>query len=311
MMIIAIFFLFGTVFSLFLWDENPFLFLITFSTFFILYKSFYWVPYHVEFAEFTNKKTRGKQMAILSNISEAALAVLPIIGGLIISSRGYEVVFLISSIVVFTSIIPLFFIKETKERYTWGIKILVKELFQKENRGVVWSNLGNGVQNAVGTLIWPIFIFIILKGNYLSVGLITSITIIALITLRFAIGNALDNMSKGRILKFGSIFYTTGWIIKIFVETGTGVFLSHTYHNFGKVVNQLSFDSEIYEQAADNGHYVDEYTVLKETSLILGKGIMFLVSIPIVMFLGITATFALAAVATLFMTLASNKVRVD
>jgi MFS family permease len=311
MMMVSIFFLFTTIFSLLFWNKEPFLFLITFSISLALYKSFYWVPYHVEFAEFTNRDTRGRQMAVFSNISEMALAILPIIGGFIISSRGYESVFLISSIIVFISILPLFFLKETKEKYTWNARRLIKEFFQKENRGVVWSNLGNGIQDAVGTLIWPMFIFIILKGNYFSVGVITSLTIVILIVLRFAIGNALDKMGKKKILKLGSVFYTTGWIIKIFVETGTGIFLSHTYHNFGKVVNKLSFDSEIYEQAADNGHYIDEYTVLKEISLILGKGIMFLISIPIVIYLGITTTFLVAALATLLMTLASHKVHVD
>jgi len=186
-----------------------------------------------------------------------------------------------------------------------------KKIKEVLSRGVVWSNVGNGVQEAVGTLIWPMFIFIILEGDYLSVGVITSLTIIALIVLRFAVGNALDKISKAKILKFGSIFYTTGWIIKIFIETGTGIFLAHTYHNFGKVVNKLSFDSEIYEQAADNGHYIDEYTVLKETSFLFGKGLMFLISIPVVIYIGITTTFIIAALATLLMTLASNKVRVD
>lgn len=311
MMIISIVFLFSTVFSLFLWDTNPLLFLIAFFIFSTLYKGFYWIPYHIEFAKFTNSKIRGKQMAIFLNISEVALAILPIIGGLIIYNYGYEVVFLISSIIVSISIIPLFFINETREVYTWSACKLMKEFFQKENRPIVWSNIGNGVQDAVGVIIWPIFIFTILQGNYFTVGLITSLTIISLIILRFIVGNALDKMSKGKLLRFGSIFYTTGWVVKMFVETGTGIFLSHTYHNFGKVVNQLSFDSEVYEQAADNGHYIDEYTVLKETSLLVGKCLMFLISIPLVIFLGITATFILAAVATLFMTLLSHKVSVS
>ena len=311
MMAIAVVFLFLNIMSLFFWERNPSFFLLTFFIFVVLYKSFYWIPYHIEFAEFTNRKTRGKQMAIFSNISEVIIAVLPIIGGLIIYNRGYESVFLIASIIVLISILPLLFIRETKERYSWSAGTLIKEFFQKENRPIVWSNMGNGVQDAVGMVIWPMFIFTILEGNYLSVGIVTSLTIIALIVLRFSVGGALDKMSKGKVLKLGSIFYTTGWIVKIFVETGTGVFLSNTYHNFGKVVNKLSFESESYEQAADNGHYIDEYTVLKETSLHVGKGVMFLASIPIVIFLGITTTFVLAAVATLFMTLISHKVQIS
>jgi len=53
---------------------------------------------------------------------------------------------------------------------------------------------------------------------------------------------------------------------------------------------------------------VDEFTVLKESSLLLGKGFILLLAIPVIGFFGITATFAIAAVASLLMNLASEKV---
>ena len=308
MMILSVFFLTASVIARFLWEGNPYLYLILFFIFGTLYKMFYWVPYHVEFAAFTNKEKRGRQMAILSNISDLILAVLPIIGGFVLATKGYDTLFLISAILIFISIFPLFYIRETKERYTWGIFKIIKELLRKDNRPLVLGNISNGIQDAVGTVVWPVFIFIILQGDYLKVGIISSLTVVVLILLRFAVGAAVDKLGRKKVLKFGSIFATTGWIAKIFIESGTGIFLADTYHNFGKVVHKTSFDVTVYDGAADNGHFIDEYTVLKEISLNLGKGLMLGFSILLITNFGIRATFIIAAVATLIMGVASKRV---
>ena len=110
------------------------------------------------------------------------------------------------------------------------------------------------------------------------------------------------------MLTIGSILYTTGWIIKIFVETAFQIFLVDAYHNLGKTVNRVSFDTNTYTQSADNGHYVDEFTVLKEMSLNIGKILMLVFVIIIVSFTTIKVTFIAAAVATLFMTILNRTV---
>jgi len=222
-----------------MWEQNPFLYLLVFSLAFVIFKMFYWVPYHVEFAEFTNQKNRGKQIAVLSNVSGGISAFLPILSGLLLVLRGYDILFLIATLLVFVSIIPLFYIKETKEKYAWSFRKLIGEFFRKNLRPAVVSNFANGVQDGVGSIVWPIFIFILLKGNYFSVGMITTLTIIALMVLRFVVGSAVDRVGEKKVLKLSSVFYTTGWLVKMFVETSAGIFFSHTYHNFGRVASQL------------------------------------------------------------------------
>lgn len=311
MMILSIFFLTASVIARFLWEGNPFLYLILFFIFIVLYKMFYWVPYHVEFAAFTDRKKRGRQMAILGNISDLILAVLPIIGGFVITIKGYDTLFLISAILIFISMFPLFYIHETKEKYTWGIFRIIKELFRKDNRPLVWGNISDGIQNAVATVVWPVFIFIVLRGDYLQVGIISSLIVLIVIVLRFAVGAAIDKLGREKVLKFGSIFATTGWLAKLFIDSGTGIFIAHTYHSFGDVVVGTSFDVTVYDGAAENGHFIDEYTVLKETSLLLGKALMLGFSVFLISLFGIKATFIIAAVATFLMTAVSRRVKID
>ena len=55
----------------------------------------------------------------------------------------------------------------------------------------------------------------------------------------------------------------------------------------------------MYEQAADRGHYVDEYTVLREISLNIGRVLMLVSLFILFYFVGLTFAFILAAIASL------------
>lgn len=67
------------------------------------------------------------------------------------------------------------------------------------------------------------------------------------------------------------------------------------------MINQLSFDASLYDQALDNGHYIYEYTVLRESSFLLGRFIMGMILIPFIILWGIKVTFVFAVVGTLLM----------
>lgn len=294
--------------SLAFWDYNADYSLIAFFVFITLYRLLYWVPYHIDYAKFTNKGSRGRQMSLLLNISEVVFSITPIIAGIIIASYGFQNVFVIASIFMFLGIIPLFFLDKTEEQYSFGYFESFRKVFAKENRSMTFAYFGDGIQTAVKIIIWPIFIYGLLDAEYVAIGIVTSLTVLLLIFVRFIMGNLEDTFDKNTLLKFGSFFATTGWFLKIFIETGFQIFVVDTYHKVGRLVNRLSFDVMAYDQAADNGHYIDEYTVLKEISVNAGRVVMLLVAIPIVSYFGITTTFLFAAAATLLMTLLNKNV---
>jgi hypothetical protein len=67
------------------------------------------------------------------------------------------------------------------------------------------------------------------------------------------------------------------------------------------MVNRMTFDITSYDQASDNGHYIDEFTVLREVATGLGRATVVLLTIPLVMMFGLTSTFVFAAGATVLM----------
>jgi MFS family permease len=294
-----------------MWDYSPMISLGLYFVTFSVYKSFYWIPYHVEFAAFTDIKTRGKQTAILYNIGDLFSAVLPFIGGFILSLWGYNVLFILGFIFVVLSIAPLYKINETKEAYTWSLRRLFSEIKDKDNRPMVWSNLGNGMQQAIAATIWPIFVFISVEGDYVKFGSILAVVTVILIIVRGIVGKFLDRFGSDKILKIGNFVYFSGWIFKMFIGSVTGVLVTDVYHRFGNVINKTSFDVARYDQAADNGHYIDEYTVLREFVVSMGASLMALILIPVVIFTSIKIAFLLGAFSTLLMTLINRQLKVE
>ncbi len=308
MLITSVMFLPLSYIALMLWDKNPNIALSAFLVAVVLYRVLYWIPYHIDFAKFTDKKDRGKQMSLLLNISELILTLTPLAAGFVIALFGFNYLFGVAVIIFLFALIPLFFVEETCEKYSFKYFETFSHLFKKENRSMLIAYFGDGMQSAVRIAIWPIFIYLLLKGDYKFVGFVTSLTVVLLIMIRFVLGNLEDKMDRKKMLQFGSFLSTTGWLLKVFIETGFQIFIIDSYHKVGRAVNRLTFDVATYDQAAGNGHYIDEFTVLKDIATNFGRAAVLLSAIWLAASFGITATFIFAAGATLLMTLLNKNV---
>jgi len=160
--------------------------------------------------------------------------------------------------------------------------------------------MADGAEQIVGIVIWPIFIWELLSGDLFKVGAISSLIVAVSIILQLVIGKYTDKMNKNKLLRFGSIFYSLGWIVKIFIATSFQIFITSTYHNLARIFIRTPFDVLTYEKAADSGHYVDEFTVIHEIAMNLGKVLMLILVLVVSLFFGIQWTFILAALAALF-----------
>jgi len=122
--------------------------------------------------------------------------------------------------------------------------------------------------------------------------------------LQLLMGNLTDRFNKRQILRWGSIFNSIGWMVKIFVETGFQIFVASTYHSFASIVMRTPFDTLMYEKAADSGHYIDEYTVLREIYLCIGQILMlFFIILSFWLWQSFAASFIIAALAALIISI--------
>lgn len=125
--------------------------------------------------------------------------------------------------------------------------------------------------------------------------MITATTIV----FELFIGKLSDKISKKKVLKYGSLFYSFGWILKIFVSSVFHIFIVDVYHKITKSITKAPFEAITYDIAVDNGHYIDEFTVIKEMALHIGRSSAYIILIFISFYTNIQWTFLLAAFASI------------
>ena len=216
--------------------------------------------------------------------------------------------FVVAIIIYLLSGIAYLTIPETNEKFIWGYIETWKNFLSKKMIKDMGAFAANGAEEIVGMIVWPIFIFELLKGDYLKIGFIATLIIGVTVILQLFIGKYLNNeKTEEKMLKFGTIFYALGWIFKIFIATSFHIFIVDVYHNIMSVFTKTPFDALTYEISADQGHYIDEFTVLREIAINLGRSIMIVLIIAMFLFFSIQWTFILAAIASLFLNLLREK----
>lgn len=261
---------------------------------------FYLIQYHTDFAKFTNKATRGRQISFLLVISSLVSVFLPFVSGLVLEGYDFSVLLILAMILFLVSVIPLLMMPDREAYYQYGYFETYKKAFGKKYRKHFWSYAADGAQNVVGLVFWPLFIWLVLDERFVLVGVVSALIILASIILRFIVGDATDHFDKKKLLGWGTKLYAIGWIVKVFVATAFQVFLASTYHNLAQIIMRTPYDAIRYEQAEAAGSLVDEYNALREVARQFGTVLMIGVLFGLfVLTQSIWVTFVLAAGASL------------
>lgn len=284
-------------------DNHQLWWLVPAIFFSLFFRLTHWVPFHTSLAKLTEHYIRASQLSFMEATMLSLGAIMPIIAGLSLEYLGYSTLFFLAISIYLIALIPFSQLPQVKEEFSWTYKETWRRLLSKKMRGSVLAYAGDGAESVVGAIIWPIFIWQLLAGNYLQVGALSSVIILVTIVLQIFVGSLMDNLPSRRWLRYGTLLYAFGWVLKALINSAFQVFLFSTYHNLSRVFARTSFDALNYDIAADQGHYVDEYTVIREMAIVFGKALMCIFIILIIPFLALRYLFLVAALASLLMSL--------
>ncbi len=302
-MIIARFFTILFYLCLYFLRGNPLLFAVLANVVLLIFRLFYWVPYHVNFVKFTDGHHRGRQMAYLAILGYLVGIGAPLLAGFLLTQFSFNFLFILVMIILGVAIIPLSRLNKTMAKFEFSYFQSWRELFKKANRRLLITYTADGAQGMVGVAIWPIFIYQILEKQYLAVGAVTALVVIGTIVCQLLMGQYTDKFSKRKLMHVGSFFYALGWLAKAFVATAFHIFIIGTFHSFMSIVLRTPFDALRYEQFSDRGSYVDEYTVLREMAIYWGHFLMGVLLIVLISLVGLKIAFPLAAAVSLLVNL--------
>lgn len=286
-------------------DQENYFYLIPLSIFvLVLYRLVYWIPFHVDFAKFSDKKNRCRQVSIFEATRFTAGIFIPLIAGFVISRFGFDVLFIIAIFLYLISGIPYLSVPRTRENFVWTFKKTWQEFLSKKRRKMVIAYGAYGAESIVALIVWPIFIYQLLEGNYFKIGFIATLVIAVTVILQLILGKYIDlEAPKEKVLQWGSFFYALGWVIKIFIATAFQIFIVGAYHSICRIFLITPFDTLNYDIMADQGHYVDEFTVLREMAVNFGKTLMIIVVVIISFYFAIQWVFLFAALSALVINL--------
>lgn len=288
-------------FMFFMTPENFWVILPFLTVSIIVFRIFHWVPYHVDFAMFTKAGERGRQVS-LSFATIAFMGVIgPIMAGFIIKHAGYNALFGTAVILLMAATVSYSFVPETNTRFTWTYAQTIKKIFSKNLKGISLGEFANGAEVAFTLYVWPIFLYRLLDGDVFEIGALSTVIVAVTIVLQIFVGKYLDKKGDNKIktLKTGSVLYALGWILKIFIFSAAQVFFVGLYHNIVKIFTKTPFTAIIYDMSADQGRYVDEFTVVREMTGHTGRAVSLIVISLLSLTMPIEWTFVLAAGASI------------
>ena len=172
-------------------------------------------------------------------------------------------------------------------------------MFTKKYRRINLAFAADGAEGAIAIVVWPLFIYEILNGNYAAIGALSTVVIGLTVVLQLATGRYIDKrFAKEKVFRFGTVLYAFGWVFKMFIATAFQIFIIDVYHRATGIFARTAFGTLMYDFMSKEGHYVDEYTVLREMAINMGRVVILALIIVMSWYFSLTWTFLLAATAS-------------
>jgi hypothetical protein len=180
------------------------------------------------------------------------------------------------------------------ERFSWGYGETFAELFEPKYNNIIEPAFVEGLQATALLLLWPLSVFILVGLSYKLMGLVLTATLLLTLLLRSRGQRALERKDL-----LHATMRATAWLLRLVATSPVAVVAVAAY----AAPTDTSVDLHTLEQAADNGTYLDEFTVLKEIAQALGRISMCIVaavcisvfSLPV----GLAIAFVVAGAASL------------
>lgn len=224
------------------------------------------VSYHVNFSKVKNAKKVGGQLGIANILEQLVSGITPAAGAFFAIFFGLDKLFIVSSVILVLTIIPLLVTKEQ-------VKVNQKVSF----RGFPWRNyrhlsiicLSTGMA-ALSTTTWSFLASVfILKGvnNYGSAGILASIASISAFIAAFTYGKIIDRNKEGGLLKISSLLMGMIHSLRVFLGSNP------TFIGFSEILGGIS--SSGFDMANSKGLYgeADESGMRTQYLCIYGAGV--------------------------------------
>ncbi len=238
--------------------------LVVFACVLGLYRALYWIPYEIEAA--ATGKAKGSVFA------EFPIALAPLFGAGCIVVLPYGAVWLlyVGAAFIVLAALPVSYLRDVHEGFSWGYRETFRQLIDPANRPIVGRSVLEGIAGAALLLFWPLAVFLFSGWSYGMLGAVLSITFVVAVLARSFVRKGIRKVGLHSSDLVNVVLAVSPWVFRVVVGTPLGAVFIDSYF-YTTTPRRIGLDPLTFEQTADAGSYIDEYTALKEMGLALGR----------------------------------------
>lgn len=234
----------------------------------------YWMAMNSEMTVGSRGDNREKDSAYFFGLPQLASFISPFLGGVILSTFGFETLFLATLFLLLISYVPLFLSREHHE----GMEIDKYEIFNSDHLKDWVTFFFWGFSSVGRIVVWPLLLALVIT-DALNMGGAGSLRALGVFIVSIVSGRIINQENKYKVLLFGSFIFSVTWILMALVTTPLQAFIISFLNGVFSVVYNIPLFAEILEKADRKD--VLEYFTFREIILNIGKitslGMFFLI----------------------------------
>lgn len=228
----------------------------------------YWIPYHGFFV----KKMKGveghfgKKTGLRFSLVRVVTGIAPFIGGLIISAFGFNMLFIVSIMLLVVASVPILnSVSEGTHIKHDPIKVTHAYLFKKKYAKNTIAFFGDGADALVYAVFWPILLFVVLE-NFVTLGSLNSASLLISSLSMLLVGKLLDKYGSKVVHGVGVFINSALYIPRIFVSKALVFYGIDVVDRFNSAFYSVPNMSLAYEKAA-RAENASDFIIYRELAI--------------------------------------------
>lgn len=245
----------------------------------------------------------GKQLGMMQMLEKIAGIVAPVVGGVIASWLGPEILMIIASVILGLAALPL---ASTTEPINKTQKIRWRKFPWKRTWRNMLAQVGAGYDYVTSGSVWQLYlvvmVFTVSKEIYAVVGALSSIATFAALISAYAFGKLIDKNRGRQLLKWGVYFKAITNFMRPTINTPIGAASASAVAEISSTAYSMAFMRGLYD-TADRHSYRLNYLMLMAIAVDGGAAIANIIAMIFFLVAAPTAAFPTFFFLSAFITL--------
>jgi len=232
----------------------------------------FWFSVHTDMAHLTKGKRGSSRISWIFIIIGMGGILGPLLAGIILEYWGFNLLFVIASILILLSSVPLSLSKDYRPKAHLTFKEIISHLKHRRS----FAYFAEGTVTFAATILWPLFVYMVLT-DYLDFGsLFSAFAVLSLFTY-YLVGKIVQHKGTRKILILGGMLFGATIFARAFVTNLIGIVIVMIFGSLTWGMMIISMHKLIYLRARKERRLSE--IISRELVLQLGRIFILLVLI--------------------------------